>query len=1142
MKRRRVMEALTISLSASMLLNPIVAFAGDSSEDVSEFAETKEDTNKDDTDTAVPDHESVEQQLDDTATELITVNGQVGEADKHEDTDYSETEEALDKSVDGIRDAAKDIQKSDAAVDREINEAAIIDEETSKVEDNVLSADKAFSDAEEAALEAIKKEEAIDADKATEIEAKKAVADITEDIKEANDKLNEAYGNLSKAQAAFDIADREYKALLTDDSISDEALNDAKEKVADAESVLIVAKKNVDENAEIAGELEKKANKLAVYNQINELQNEIEAMSSEDKGYEEKVNRVSELIVRYYLFDEIDEGTDLVIGDDHEEFVIDYERNEKGDLYPVKKSIGYKTVTYIADGQDVTKKIEYSYDEKGNITISEKSISAIESEKPFLPQTILTNEKGEEYTATETSHVIYMDEDDEEVGFYAIDTKSSKIISEIGQDRLLPKPGDSVTSLNEEYNEVTTIYNSITPVDRSPAAVTYEITEEGIAEVASKRFEVEYTLITNYVETDSGYTRKNAVYEAVDARVEELKAQYGDNVTIVKIRYSTTTTGSAYSLQYKVEEKKNDVMDLPVSKTIYKSEEYCDRNGTQKYVDEKGKEYAEKKNSIVVYKDSENKKLGYYASDGKYVLYLYEGPESLISYERDEYGRDIKTVVYYSPARGTRKTVSMESVPIIRYGKIETTTRTLSDEESLYDVLNEYRKKQTVGVYLRGEKTDEFDYGLNLTVPGWYDIAEEQYALIMEKAGGCYLELSDQPQTTTFFTGIIEKEIDRRTVTTDVYLTDSIAGSSESKEEAGETLEAIQAELKSKYKLLHVEDIKLSEEITEDGESAWNYSIKYQYLYSQNIENVDTVGDVHGYRFKEYNNSEMQMLKVYDVSEDDATLVSTDDDAFKDAISQKSKAYSNAVTARENVNKATKSYEEALESVKRAKEAVNSLTDAGVTKAIISDAKNKYEEAKKKLDEALKNKEAAEQAYSKAKESLTSAEKKLALIQEKSAAGKSEEASGAGSSTANENAQTNVAPNEENVYTASSTTTEQSGIGTSQSQEAVLGAVRENETKAVTSNSATQDSIDEINEESSEDSSKINDISDKETTSDENSILKKIMEEKPALAPTITPPAENSKHYLIRMLLALVVMAGMIVAWIASSGIKEKER
>ncbi len=212
MKNKQVIKAMTIGISASMLLNPVVAFA-EEIEDTSEIGEKDTEGAKegvdsvsaftDSSEAAESASEGVKKALDDAETDLIISSNEVTEAQKIEGTNYTEAESAIDKAIDDTKGAKEDIQNFDVNITDEQKAVNDLEKTTELTEDDVSDANTIIFDADTLSKEAASKNEGIDEATSSEAEATKAVNDIENDITSIESKLNEAEKKLSNAQDNF---------------------------------------------------------------------------------------------------------------------------------------------------------------------------------------------------------------------------------------------------------------------------------------------------------------------------------------------------------------------------------------------------------------------------------------------------------------------------------------------------------------------------------------------------------------------------------------------------------------------------------------------------------------------------------------------------------------------------------------------------------------------------------------------------------------------------------------------------------------------------------------------------------------------------------------------------------------------------
>lgn len=1143
MRNEQIIKAIAVGISASMMLDPVVALAEGLSGESSGAEVKTTDSNEAESDIIVgatvlsetPSHADVKEQLSDVATELVTVDALVNEADKSEEVDYSDADKVLDIAIEEVRDAEKGIQTSDDAQHKAQDDAKRLNDAVEKTEDSIGAANATLDEVDKATENAVKIDESIDTAKSTEAEATIAVRDVESDVKKADEQLELAKGNLSDAETYLETADKEYTALLNDKNASDTAIENAKNKMSDAETRLETAKKNVEDNAKKAENLDKEAQKLAVYDEISDLMAKVEILSPDDDEYSETGNSLTELLSKYYLFNQADEGTEISCTKGNETYIVDYVKDSAGNLEPVTKSIDYITVTYISAGEKVTKKIAYGYDENGVFTITEKTVSAEETEKDILPKpAVPTNDDGKEYEETETSHIIYMDAEDKEEGFYAIDTASSDILQKATEKDLLPKIGSAYAEQDEDKNSVTITYKSIEEIEKPETTVTYELSGGGIAELVSKQFKVEYTSKTNKFENSEGFSNRDEAAKAGEERSRELKELYGERYVLGFL----TANNNDYILSYYIVEDKSDVRFLPAEKTVYFAEEYKDRT-EQTYVDAYGNEFVDNEDMVLVYKDPKNKKAGFYAADTweQYIDDESFDPYGYSLYERDEKGRHKETRVEYLSRSGVVTSYTRETVSLVdRYESFET-YKELGEGESLYDILIAYKYQTRTWITLKGKDDEDLEYTIDFGSPKWYEEAEAFCDEVSENAGGCIIAIEQDIPEYYDEECIVRRDSELFDVVTDVYISDSQSGECATEEEARAAISNIINDLYNNYYGYEIKASDVSKK--DDGTDAWKFSLDYMYIASHNAEFQSIAEFTEYYNYTEYKNKAAEAKIVYDVSEKDDVLFATDNAEFNQELSDKIKAYNAAVKAKEDIEKATQAYEDALKSVASAKASVENLKKLSISQEILDKAKARYLEAETSLGLALKRKEDVEASYALAKSALASAEQKLAAIKAKPASGGTSGSTPVGRQDIADAGAATV-PVDGLVATAASiantqASTTQNTASVEQPQGAVLGAVRAVGAKSVATKKVENDDSSDKKEDSSKKAdlaadngkSSVADNLGTDSTENKNSgnsstqaPTKTIKEEKPALA----EKPETANNPLSKILLAVTTI------------------
>lgn len=1152
MKNKQVIKALTVGISASMLLNPVVAFASDLSQDDSPIVNNDGDKAGESVETS--DKEEAEKELKDAETDLVIAADSVKEADNVEGTEYTEAKSAIEKAHEDIKDAETDIGKADDAFEAEKKSKGIIDDSLDKVDDEFNKADDAINESMKASQEAVDKDAAVNVDTTSEAAAQNAMQDIENDLKIADGKLKEAEGNLTDAENELASASEEYKTLEANEKTSETELSNAKQKVIEAETALEEAQKNVEANAKV---LNDQVNKLAVYDEMATLKNEIAAMSSEDPGYTDKIEKLSELIVQYYLIGEVDDGS-VEFGVESKEFVTGYDKDENGEIdpeKPIKSVVNYKTVTYTVNGEQKQKIIEYGQDNSGVVTVVEKTISAKEETVAVLDEEIVyTNEDGKEYVETETSYAIPKNPEKEDEGFFAIDTSTSTVLSE---EDILPSEGDTIEVKGDDGNSFITTITEIAIKDDSKESISYELEDDGISVVISNQYDVKYGVKTQHTDKKEYEGDFFAKMEACDAYEQELRDLYGDdNFTLIE----ADIVDDGFVISYYLKEEKSDVMTLASSKTIYKMDEYIDRSPAPVYVDKDGNQYVADDTNIVVYKDPENTKLGFYAVENYDQLLdeEYSDPSDSTVYERDEQGRLKETSYEYSQAPGIKTNYSKEKFTLVTGTKTEKSVEVLGTDDSLYDFLNKYQGKSNVTIILKGANSSETDYVVDFKQRSWYEDAEKEYAIIAEKFGGCVIEIEKKIPLTQEMTGVVEKQNGNYLVDYEAGYYDSRSGICSTKEEAEEAIKAIAKEILSTAYSFKEESRSITEVELEDGSTGWKYVVDY-YAATERIDNTPETLPIYTayYDYTEYLNSAAKVFKVYTVLETIKDSVSANNENLVGTISQKLAEYNKAKQAKEKVDAATQKYMNALDAVKSAKTAVESLELAKAPQTVLDEAIARLNAAKNKLESTKEKKTQAEVAFEKAQQSLESIENKLKAIREK----RSSEGSGGSSSTIPGNVADSgvvTTTGEETIALAASSSPVAAQTSTIQTtpdagQGAVLGATRARDDKAVRTSSkkGTEEKADETKDNAKEDKqTKSTSDSDKtlkddnssvsdNTSSDTNENVQQVTTIKENDVPLVATPVEAGNPFL-KILLAVIAGAAVAISVITSVFFKNK--
>ncbi|MCR5558424.1 MAG: hypothetical protein K6F75_12805, partial [Butyrivibrio sp.] len=976
MKKTRFIKALALGISACMLLQPIMVLAEEITDEEKEITVGAE--------TSAPSYEEVKGEIESAVSEEISnADQKVESAEALEGYDYQEAAEAINDADNYLSNAAQDVQNAEDKLGDEKTDDVNLGVSIDLIDKNTENANNALGETEKAVDAATEAEKGIDTDTSTVKEAETAVEEIKEDIRKAEEGIGKAEDALDNAQSELNKAREEYSALESDKNASEEALAKAKEKITIASAALEEAKAIVESNKQTADSSFTDAQKLEAFKQISDLKDEIAAMTPEDKEYASKLEELSKLIVEFYVIEKVDEGTKVEFGESSEEYTTGYTTDENGEIVPVKETITYKTVTYIVDGETITKKIEFGLNDGGEVSITEKKIKADKEEGVFIPETetVLTDESGNPYSETENSIVIYIDSEDESKGFYAVDTATTEpeyenILPEENSVEETTEISESGTGLKHEKT-----YKKINPTD-GDAKTSYEIVDGKIAEVTSREYDVEYTAYDEYEATGSGFEMVDDVFDAMDALEEELKAMYGeDNVEFIYERY----TPNSFSIIYSVITEMNEKMTLRESRNIYAANEYIDRSPAPVYVDEDGNTYNESNYNLNIALDN-NAKKGFYATNtndrslllGKEI----DEPISNAKFERNEEGRQKATYTSFLASGAEVTTVyTRETVSFIDEGfTTEKEVRLPASKEDLYEILNEYQGQDDVEITLKGTGDSSFDTGITYG-RGWYVLADESFDQITEKTGGCIVEISRRVPNSHEETGIVERVITEYYVTTTVYVDSSASGICSSRDEAEETAQRVLTELGKKYIIDPNEPVIVEKQ--QGDETVWEYVIDYRIRTLDKTETQYFETAKSGYKDVLYKNSLAESKEYYKVSVDSETLTATDDEGFNDAVEEKRNAYLMASDAKEKAAAAATAYEAAMKAVSQAKASVEALEKANVPQTILDAAKAKLNQASKKLEDAQIRKADADAALLLATASLEYAQEKLETIKEK---------------------------------------------------------------------------------------------------------------------------------------------------------------
>ena len=177
MKKKQVIKAITIGISASMLLNPVVALAEELDEGNSKTEEEVADDSKEGADIlvaaegdpeAATTYEGVKEKIGDAATDIAIASGVVEEAAKVPDAEFVEGQKALEEAADKVNQAKNDVVEAEKAENGEKTAVGNLEKNTETAEENLTGAGTAISEVEKAASDAITKNAAVNTSTSTE--------------------------------------------------------------------------------------------------------------------------------------------------------------------------------------------------------------------------------------------------------------------------------------------------------------------------------------------------------------------------------------------------------------------------------------------------------------------------------------------------------------------------------------------------------------------------------------------------------------------------------------------------------------------------------------------------------------------------------------------------------------------------------------------------------------------------------------------------------------------------------------------------------------------------------------------------------------------------------------------------------------
>jgi LPXTG-motif cell wall-anchored protein len=555
---KQIIKALSIGISASMMLQPMVAFAD-------EAQEPAPATPDDHVSTVAPTVVDIQQFVDaDKAIE--NAETKVGEAETATGIEFDNSKDEVAAATGETETVEENLQQAEANIElanengKEVvkNQKDIetqLDEEN--FDQNVADANQGYADAKKAAEES--KEIS---DKVT---PNMSSSEATGLVNQATEKYNEANTALTNANEKYEAAKATYEAAVAKLAAAQEKADATAEEIKAAQDELDTAKASLDSFAQDVADAQTAAEAALAEILKDDYQTIQDAKDAVAKG-EMTADAYAQLLIKSFI--KANRGI-------FSEFSTTVKTNVTGlneDGTNATASTTYNTVKYTdADGKAVEDIYKVTTAEDGTVSVVKMTVEEVADTDNVLKEAVeakdavaeswKTADGSKTFENTDTTHTINVS-DDEKDGFYAIDTATSQDVSSEA-DKAVKAPETS------KNGNVTKTYEEVANTEKTSYAKTeYTVVDEYGQKTGPQGKEVKSDDLLSTV-TDlqnQGYTVE-VVYvhmitgkqEKVDPSKEnwwrDLKADLKEAFNIPTYKVTTTNTITDYDNPTKTHEE-----------------------------------------------------------------------------------------------------------------------------------------------------------------------------------------------------------------------------------------------------------------------------------------------------------------------------------------------------------------------------------------------------------------------------------------------------------------------------------------------------------------------------------------------------------------------------------------------------------
>lgn len=430
---RKLINALAIGLSASMAMQPITAFAGEP-----ETEPVREDENNHQVQGTDETYSQVTESVESAGEEVIKAGSSVDAAAGDAAENYQEAKEALTEAKEDVADAQEQVAVALEADKKAIEDEQQINQNIDVVDEKTDAAVDSYENAGVEAQNAVFISDKIDTEKTDEATAKEIVEEVQSSADKAAESYSEAEQLLDEAQKAYDEAEERYNDLVSNSQAAEDAIIAAKQDLENAGKVLEDAQKSVHDAEDEAYDKYYKAYDNG-YQEIIEAKEYLSTLTPDDEEYEERLEKLTQLIIKNHLLNGVD-ATDIRFNEVVHGYLTGYEKDENGNYIKgedgnfkkIVTRVPLKVFSYVVDGERVFKNYDYTLNEEGVLSITEKNVEVTGRDEITLQEEAegyYTTEDGEKtFTGSDTVHTVSVDPEDATKGFYAIDTSDKESI------------------------------------------------------------------------------------------------------------------------------------------------------------------------------------------------------------------------------------------------------------------------------------------------------------------------------------------------------------------------------------------------------------------------------------------------------------------------------------------------------------------------------------------------------------------------------------------------------------------------------------------------------------------------------------------------------------------------------------------